>query len=383
MSGAADPGRLRAGRRVGRYSLADIPFEALIEAATRAPSGDNTQPWRFVIDRDRCSVSVFLDEKRDPSPMNAGQRMARMACGAATENLCKLAQAMGWSTSLEVTGEQPVAVVSFHGGQSAPQNDGAVDRLIRGRVTNRKRYRPGTLSLETRTRLEQSTPELDGIDTFWITERERVSVVARVIGRADALMFRSAAMRRAFLANIRFDAADDQQVDEGLSLASLELTGGMRFMLQSVFGGPSWLFRLAGAATATGMRSRQFAESGAGLCIVAAPDTAPQTDFSVGRAAERAWLELTADNLAVQPLMSLSVLQNAMDHAHPEISARKVERLLARFNAAVPEMAGRRVSFLMRFGFAELPSGRTGRLPLPEVLENAQPSSAPAVRSEK
>ena len=68
-------------------------LEALVAAASRAPSGDNTQPWRFVVDRARGLVTIAVDPRRDPSPMNAGQRMARIACGAALENLVQAARA--------------------------------------------------------------------------------------------------------------------------------------------------------------------------------------------------------------------------------------------------------------------------------------------------
>ena len=58
---------------------------ALLKAAAVAPSGDNTQPWRFEVETSR--IRVIVDPARDPSPMNAGQRMARIAAGAAAENI--------------------------------------------------------------------------------------------------------------------------------------------------------------------------------------------------------------------------------------------------------------------------------------------------------
>src|SRR5262249_42555471 len=68
----------------------------LISAAVRAPSGDNTQPWRFKIDAKAGRITVAVDETRDPSPMNAGQRMARIAAGAALENILRTAQHNHW-----------------------------------------------------------------------------------------------------------------------------------------------------------------------------------------------------------------------------------------------------------------------------------------------
>src|SRR5262249_46537339 len=76
-------------------------LEALLDAAIRAPSGDNTQPWRFAVAAEEGAIEFSLDETRDPSPMNSGQRMARIALGAAIENFLQTAQAHGWESRLE------------------------------------------------------------------------------------------------------------------------------------------------------------------------------------------------------------------------------------------------------------------------------------------
>src|SRR6266545_357605 len=86
-------------------------FESLLAAACRAPSGDNTQPWRFIVDPDGGRVALQVDETRDPSPMNAGQRMARIAVGAVLENLLRAAEGHGWAAELELVSPPELAAV--------------------------------------------------------------------------------------------------------------------------------------------------------------------------------------------------------------------------------------------------------------------------------
>src|SRR5215210_9449480 len=76
-------------------------LETLLSHAVRAPSGDNTQPWRFAVDEEAGTIGLDLDPARDPSPMNAGQRMARLALGAALENLLRAAADLGWAAALD------------------------------------------------------------------------------------------------------------------------------------------------------------------------------------------------------------------------------------------------------------------------------------------
>ena len=52
----------------------DRSLFAILTAAGRAPSGDNTQPWRFVVNSDSGTIALEEDASRDPSPMNAGRR---------------------------------------------------------------------------------------------------------------------------------------------------------------------------------------------------------------------------------------------------------------------------------------------------------------------
>jgi hypothetical protein len=102
-----------------------------------------------------------------------------------------------------------------------------------------------------------------------------------------------------------------------------------------------------------------------------APDDGEATDLVVGRAMQRAWLALSAEGLAVQPMMSLLVLENVWEHGDAalldSLGRGTLAGLRREFRALVPEIGGRRPAFLMRFGFAPAPSGRTGRLPLHAV----------------
>lgn len=120
-----------------------------------------------------------------------------------------------------------------------------------------------------------------------------------------------------------------------------------------------------------GARSKKLVTGSAGLCLVVAPDGNPETDLVVGRAMERAWLALTEKGLATQPMMSLLVLENALDHSLvlPGLSTDVLAALRDDLRAAAPEIAGRRPAFLLRFGYAPPPSARVGRLPVEAVIE--------------
>jgi hypothetical protein len=83
-------------------------------------------------------------------------------------------------------------------------------------------------------------------------------------------------------------------------------------------------------------------------------------------------------------MMSLLVLDNVLEHGSPALVAvlgrDRLTALLEGFRALVAaEVGGGRPAFLMRFGFAPPPSGRTGRLPLHAVIVEAPAAKAALV----
>jgi hypothetical protein len=348
-------------------------FDSLLVHAICAPSGDNTQPWRFIVDPTCGRIALRVDETRDRSPMNAGQRMARIAVGAALENLLQSARALGWTAALEPAGPPDLAVVRL----SEDGTESANLDVITSRVTNRRPYDARPVPEEILREFSQEVPELDGVSTHWIVDRDRIRGLAEVIGSADALMFGEPSMRQAFLSKVRFDAMANEPVDEGLCLGSLEVAGFDRMALRMMRRAPNWVIKLGGAGRIFAAKARQLVESSSGLCLIAAPDGSEETDLSVGRAMQRAWLALTSRGFAAQPMMSLPVLENVLDHGDPAIVASvgrdRVTSLGACFRAMVTELGDRRPAFLLRFGFAPAPTGRTGRLPTSAVTARVAP----------
>ena len=321
-------------------------------------------------------IAFFVDEARDPSPMNAGQRMARIAVGAALENVLRTAERNRWGAFLEEPVAPAVATVRLEPG---PQRD--IDPAIAARVTNRRPYDGQAVSAEILAKLKEQTPPLDDVVTHWMADRQRLPPLADLIGRADAVMFGNPTMRKAFLANVRFDAAPDAEVDEGLSLASLELSRGERFGLRMMRWLPNWLLHAAGAMKTFAANTRRLVESAAGLCLVTAADRRPATDLVVGRAMQRAWLALTEQGLAAQPMMSMAVLENVLDQGSPQVvtalGPERVQGLLSELRRLAGEVGDGRLAYLLRWGYAGPVGGRTGRLPLARVAQERPMASGP------
>jgi hypothetical protein len=341
----------------------------LIATAMRAPSGDNTQPWRFVIDTPNCAVDIIHDPIRDKSPMNAGGRMSRIACGTVLENLLTLAAARGWRTHVELfdTGAKPgriarvVLAERLHVGDSSH-----AEVVIAERVSNRRLYDAREISPLVLSDLNRSTSTTPDMNVHWITDRVHLNRLADIIACGDTILFNDPTMRSAFLKNVRFDLPDQATASEGMPLASLQLSAMDRVALRCMPRVPQVLFALSGAARVLGSHARKLARSASGFCVITPRGFPQQRELGTGQAAQRAWLALTDLGLAAQPMMSLMVVSNALQHGSAELVAslkrRNAVQVINAFNSVL-KLAGidNEPSFLLRFGYAPPPGGRTGR----------------------
>ncbi len=337
-----------------KTGCSEAVLRELVNAGILAPSGDNRQPWRFEVDSSRSQITVAVDPTRDTSPMNAGQRMARIAVGAAAENIVRTAAANGIETSISSPNSDAVRI-TIDGPGDQPVS---IPDELRQRCTNRRFYDGTAISSSVLESLKEIST-YGGVEIRWIVDRTELQQMAQIIRRADTLLFSNHAMRNAFLENIRFDRPPNEAVDEGLSLGSLEATPAEAKALRLLTKLPNWTASLLRVGPGIGRKSQKLIESSSGLCIGFAPDRDAQTDFNVGRSMESAWLELTKHALAVQPMMSIPVLIH-----HSELTKFGQANAYSGIKAILQDNKKLYLAespFLLRFGTSSLPSSRNGR----------------------
>lgn len=328
-------------------------LERILEAACSAPSRDNLQPWRFTVDADD-TISFGVDHSRERA-----LGMARVAVGAAVECACVAAARMGATVRFQPPREGALVTISVGAPKRLPDPDLARTR----RATNRKLYDGRALDDATWQALHKSTPARDLAETHWFG-RERVRALGPLVEQAEELFWRDARLREDALAAVRFDVKDRDVVDRGLSVGSLELSAGERAALAE-FRRPVGSGSTEAAIKLLAARARRQMESASGVLLVTAKSEDPAADVDVGRAMQRAWMTLTQKGIAAQPMTAVVALGQDGEGA----ADVRVVALLEVFRAAFPHLApDARVAFVMRFGYAEPPTVRAGRMPPDESI---------------
>lgn len=84
-------------------------FRAIIEAATRAPSGHNSQPWLFTINSED-HITLAPDFTRRLPAVDADNRELFISLGCATENLYLAAAHFGYTAQAHLADNHAIHI---------------------------------------------------------------------------------------------------------------------------------------------------------------------------------------------------------------------------------------------------------------------------------
>src|SRR5207249_619177 len=118
-----------------------FPLIEVLDLARWAPSGDNTQPWRFAIDGAANSVTVFGHDTRLHCVYDLDGRPSQISLGALLETIALAATRFGLTTQMTrrqgSTDERPVFDVVFSKETGLAEHS-LVKHIVERRVQRRK-----------------------------------------------------------------------------------------------------------------------------------------------------------------------------------------------------------------------------------------------------
>jgi molybdopterin/thiamine biosynthesis adenylyltransferase len=360
-----------AGRKDGMGTQTVI--EQILDVARWAPSGDNTQPWRFeIIDEHNLVVHGF--DTRDHCVYDLTGHPSQISLGALLETMSIAATAHGLRTQVErrsgVLETKPTFDVTFRPDSSIQPSP--LIPFITVRCAQRRPMSTKPLSKGEKAALEASIGE--GYRILWLE-----GFANRL--HAAQLMFRNAGLRltipeayRVHRAIIEWNArySEDRVPDQALGIDPLTAQL-MRWVMQSWERVEFFNTYLAGTlAPRIQMDFIPGIACAAHFVIAAAREPQTVDDYvAAGRAVQRFWLTATRLGLFLQPEMTplifshfarkgiqFSVRPGAQEEAR-QLSVM-LDRLIG--SAAVDAV------FMGRIGGGAAPRSRSLRMPLGRLL---------------
>ena len=169
----------------------------LVRYAVLAPSGHNTQPWRFVLSD--THVDVVADTSRALRMVDPHDREMTMSCAAAAETLLAALRAFGLTGTLMPQPLPPVRGYDrpHHAAADAARSD-AIDYAmldaIASRRTVRRAYAETAVPAEVQTLMREAARPF-GVELSLFEDTAMRDAVAELVVDADHIQFADPAFR--------------------------------------------------------------------------------------------------------------------------------------------------------------------------------------------
>ena len=318
------PGYAAAQAELRRGLAQNSPIRDLVRFAALAPSGHNTQPWRFQVSEQE--LAILPDFTRRTPVVDPDDHHLWISLGCAAETLAIAAHQLGRGGELIFGGPGSNRLSYMFG--SEQQREPKLFGAITQRQSTRSVYtgqQASTAQLEQLTKAAQ----IDGVAMALVTAPPMLDRLADLVATGNSAQWADPAFVRELRHWLRFNPHAALAHGDGLFSAA----SGSPVL-------PSWLgptlFNLTFDAAADNTKYRDQLRSSAGMAVFAGAKADPEHWIKVGRAAQRFLLQATALGMKA-----------AFVNQPVEVAALRSDL------AALAGLPGLRPDLLIRFGFGD------------------------------
>ncbi|MFH1246600.1 MAG: hypothetical protein V1489_02380 [Candidatus Liptonbacteria bacterium] len=339
----------------------------ILTKAVQAPSGDNSQPWRFEA-RDNV-IDIFNLPEKDNPILNFEQRGSYVAHGALIENISLLSAACGLSAAIAYFPDYSRATLIARIRLSAGLNSKS-DSLagqIEKRHTNRKAYHDAPLTNAERSTLQNAIgSEASGkVFLSFAGEPARKTAIAAAASNIEQVILEHRELHGLLFKDVCWTAAEERSKHSGLYLASMEFALPQKIVFKLASYWPVIkVFNYFGLSRFIASEDAKLYSSGGGFGALLVADPKPEDFLLAGRALERVWLTAAREGLSVQPVIALMFAAMRPDGDLKKYFCDRHIKIIRNGEKAINDSlrAGdKTVAMLFRIGHADPPSAYSTR----------------------
>lgn len=354
------------------------PWRTLLDAARWAPSGDNTQPWRFeVVSAAHLVVHGF--DTRHWCIYDIDGQPSRIALGAMLETLKIAAADLGLAADAVVQRDLasvaggPAVRVDVHLRGAVATRWPVLAAAIRTRSVQRRALSRRPITAAHKRSIESAVAQSGPFACVWLEGAARQWAIARLLSLATwvRLTLPQAHLTHARVVQWGARYSEDRIPDQAIGLDALTLR-----LMRPLLAHPRlsvWVARFLGGTWAPRLALDWLPAlcCGAHLAIVrqgSAPADGCDEDLRVGAAVQRAWLTAESVGLRMQPEMAAPIFAAYAEREAGFLTAAGRLRACQELGKGLRDLTGAaQVSdlvWLCRVGEGAVASARSLRLPL-------------------
>lgn len=353
------------------------PLTEVLELARWAPSGDNSQPWRFRIDEpDR--IIVFARDTRATCVYDLDGRSSQIAVGTLLETIDLAATRFGCTASTRrrpgSPDDRPVFEVTFN--REPGLQEHPLVREIERRCVQRRALRTRPLTAIERARLEQTVG--DGYELRWFEGwRGRASVASLTFYNGRLRL----ALPEAYPAHrdvIEWNARTSEERIPDAAVGAGRVTLALMRWAMERWERVSALNRWFGGSVIPCVELDLVPGLAcAAHCVLIAAQAPRHLDdyLAAGRALQRFWLTASSLDLQFQPeytpLVFSRYVRDGVPFTKDRASRVRSEQVAERLRRLIGSADEPRAIFMGRIGAGRRACARSTRIPVERLLQHA------------
>lgn len=317
-------------------SLDDFKF--LVKQAVKAPSGHNTQPWKF--HRDGSVVEIHPDFDRKLPVVDPDNRELFVSLGCAAENFCLAAQTKGYESTVSVgdTGVITILLTEDSGVKPSP-----LFEQIDIRQINRSIYTGEEIAPDALKKLQFVHSEKGVSVHYYAHQTEQFNDIEQCVFQGNIRQMQNEAFKAELKSWMRFNKKHQDQTLDGLSYAVFGAPNVPRWMAEPIMS-------MAVNTKAQNRADRKKIESASHLVLFTTRENSRREWVDLGRTLQRFLLTATELGIAHAYLNQ--------PNEQPEIAAEMAKTL---------DLDGEYPTILLRIGYGNQ-QAYSKRRPVEDVI---------------
>lgn len=338
-------------------------IKKILETAVWAPSGDNSQPWRFEVKNNVIYV-LNLPEK-DTSLYNFNQNANHIAIGALIENIIITTTHFGYQGEIKTfpKKEDPNLVAEIALDKSNVEED-RLCPYITSRSTNRRPYKKLPIPDEVKEEFIKESKKFLDTEIQFVDSENAKKEIARAASLNEKIVLEDKRMHNFLFSHITWTEEEDKD-KKGFFIKTLELKKPqlLAFKFISSWGRLRILRRFIPISDFVAKEnSKTYAQSSSFL-VITSNVVDKEGWINAGRCLQRIWLVATKNDISVQPLIGFVLLANrvrledktALLEGHGSLVTEEYSNMK---NILKTE---NEILSMLRIGYSDKPSARTLR----------------------
>jgi nitroreductase len=321
---------------------------SIINDAVHAPSGENSQPWKFTLEGE--TLHVFNMVKTSHTVYNSKEKSSYFAHGALLEIVSISASHYGYAPEMNIFPDENnlnhIATITF---RKEEVLEDILYPYIRTRCSNRNYYTGKVIGKEIQDELLASNNNKNWGACTLVTNPDTVKQVVKTIVVNEQIPFENKSIHNFFYKHLIWKE-EEQKTKRGFYVKSLESSIfkilGMRMLSNwyilrflNIFGTSKIIAFIFGM---------KYATSGA-FGLVSVKGNTPLDYIHGGMMTERIWLTATKLGLAMQPCTGILYMMKAIEDNENSPFSDKHTILIKKTNEKIAEIFEEKDTMVMTF----------------------------------